>query len=128
MSHTRVHHHWPPREVQEEIIALGTTLGAREPCLTGGAAGMGCGSSTRECGGIGCGGEASAGAAAAGAAPGAAAAGAAPGAAAASAEAVPGAAAAEAAPGAASAECQATATSVSEGGAAVAEGSDGWRA
>ena len=57
VCHAHVHHHWTPREVQEEVTALGIALGARrEPCCTGGAAGVGGSSSTEGCEGIGCGG------------------------------------------------------------------------
>ena len=49
VGHAHVHHHWPAREpeVQEEVTALGVALGARrEPCRTGGAAGVGGGRSS----------------------------------------------------------------------------------
>ena len=53
VSHTHFHHHWPPREVQEEVTALGVVLGAwREPCCAGGAAGVGGGCRTGVCGGV----------------------------------------------------------------------------
>ena len=55
VCHAHVHHHWPARdpEVQEEVTALGIALGARrEPCRTGGAAGVGGGRSTGGYGGI----------------------------------------------------------------------------
>ena len=52
VSHTYVHHQWLPREVQEEVTALGVALGAwREPCRAGGAAGVGGGCRTAVCGG-----------------------------------------------------------------------------
>ena len=54
VCHAHVHHHWPPREVQEEVPALGVALGVwREPCRTGGAAGVGGGSSIGACSRIG---------------------------------------------------------------------------
>ena len=58
-EHAHVHHHWPPREVQEQVTALGVALGAwRESCRAGGAAGVGGGSCrTRGCGGVGRGGR-----------------------------------------------------------------------
>ena len=53
MSHTHGHHHWPPREVEEEVTALGVVLGAwRELSRAGGAAGVGGGCRTKGCGGI----------------------------------------------------------------------------
>ena len=52
-EHAHVHHHWPPREVQEQVTALQVALGAlREPSRAGGAAGVGCGCRTGGCGGI----------------------------------------------------------------------------
>ena len=75
MCHAHVHHDWPPREVQQEVTALGVALGARrEPCRAGGAAGVGAGCSIGGCGGLGAGGGATAGVAVATAALGAAAA------------------------------------------------------
>ena len=57
MCHAHVHHHWQPREVLEEVTALGVAMGARrEPFRTGGAAGVVGGRSTGGCGGIGRGG------------------------------------------------------------------------
>ena len=54
VSHTHVHHHWPTREVQEEVTALGVALGAcLKPSRSGGAAGVGGGYRTGGCGGIG---------------------------------------------------------------------------
>ena len=51
--HAHVHHHWLPREVQEEVTVLGIALEARrEPFCTGGAAGVGGGSRTGGCGGV----------------------------------------------------------------------------
>ena len=56
MCHAHVHH-WPLREVREEVTALGIQLGARrEPCRTIGVAGVYGGSSTGGGGGIGLGG------------------------------------------------------------------------
>ena len=50
VCHAHVHHHWPPREVQEEVTALGAALGPRrEPCRTGGAARVSAGRSTGSC-------------------------------------------------------------------------------
>ena len=94
------HHHWPPREVQ--VTALEIPLGARhEPCRTsGGAAGVDC-SSTGGCGGIGAGGQATAGVAVAAAL---------------------GAVVALAAAGARAAECPAVAAPAEVGCAAVADG------
>ena len=59
VSHTHVHHHWPPREVQEQVTAVGVALGAwRESCRAGGAAGVGGGCCrARGCGGVGRGGR-----------------------------------------------------------------------
>ena len=115
VCHAHVQHHWPPREVQEEVTALGVALGARrEPWRTGGAAGVGGGCSTGACGGFGAGGAAMAGIAVAPAALGAAAA-----------LATAGAAAAEASPGAIAAECSAAAASPGVCDAAVAEGTGG---
>ena len=115
MCRAHVQHPWPPREVQEEVTALGIALGARrEPCRAGGAAGVGGGSSTgvrrdwvrgirvrlalrwplQRWGR-------------------------------ATAPASAGAGDAEAAPGAAGAECPAAATSAAMGGTAVADGTGG---
>ena len=56
--HAHVHHHWPPRDVQEEVTALGVALGARrKSCRAGGAAGLGGGCSTVGLRGIGRGGR-----------------------------------------------------------------------
>ena len=53
VCHAHVHHHWPPREVQEEVTALRVALGSwRVPCRTGGAAGVGGGRSAGGCRGI----------------------------------------------------------------------------
>ena len=45
VCHAHVHHHkWPPREVQEDVTAVGVALGARrELCRAVGAAGVGSG-------------------------------------------------------------------------------------
>ena len=110
VSHAHDHHYWPPREVQEEVTALGVALGAwRERSRVGGAAGV-CGSSRTG----GAGGGAMEGGAVATSALGAAVA-----------LATAGTAAAEASPGATAAECPAAAASPGVGSAAEAEGTGG---
>ena len=115
VCHSHVHHHWPPRQVQEEVIGLGFALAARrEPCRTGGAAGVGRGHTSGGAEGLGAGGGSTAGGAVATAALGAAAA-----------LATAGTAAAEASPGVTAAECSAAAASPGMGGAVEAKGAGG---
>ena len=113
VSHTHVYHHWPPREVQEEVTELGVTLGAwREPSRAGGAAAWAAATAPGGAGGLSAGGGATAGGAVATAALGAA-----------TALAAAGMAAADASPGATAAGCPAASPGV--GGAAEAEGTCG---
>ena len=116
VCHAHIHNHRPPREVQEEVTALGVALGARrELCRTGAAAGLEGVRSSGGCGGMRCG--------AWGCMAGVPVVNTVLGAAAAMATAAAN--AAEASPGAAAAQCPAAAALPGVGGAAVADGTGG---